>query len=142
MSPIRDATFVLYCVSDVVVFSGTDATGQEYPATSAAYEFEGTGDRGMDLHLYTGTMLGAPSLSVRVLGSSTSTITTVSATYQIVAERRDIVAAGEYIIPFISNKRTFVFDFVTESASGSFSSGEAWVTLPVGLDWTRGVEFH
>jgi hypothetical protein len=136
--PIRDSAFALFTTSDALTFGGTDQTGYD----TSGYEIEGTGLAGLAVHLIIPQIVGAPSLSVLVRGSSTSTITTVSATYAIIAARHDITAAGEYIIPFITNKRTVSFDFVTESASGTMSNPVAWVTLNYGVDWTRLVEFH
>jgi len=135
--PIRDSSLTLFVTSDALIFGGTDQTGYD----PTPLDIEGTVLTGMALHLIIPQIVGAPELSVFVRANSTSTATTDSGS-PVIASRTNIVAAGEYIVPFSTRKRTVLFDFVTTSASGTMSNPVAWVTLPVNQDWTRTVEFH
>ena len=138
MSPIRDTNLVVLTGDSVLSVANPGDT----IVPTAGLEIEGTKLSGMALHLILPVAGGAtPEMTVNVFGSSTSTITSAS-TYLLIASRAGLSAAGEYVIPFSTNKRTIAFTFVFTSASGNFSKAKAWVTLDYNQDWTRVPEWH
>jgi hypothetical protein len=133
MTAITDTALVLFLASDAVAFSGTAASENKY-----ALEIDGTPAHGMSLVFSVPSVVGTPYCSVTIYASSSTTIATTSGTYEIVSQRTEIgSAAGQYIVPFITKKRSVYFDFLMTSASGCIHAPEAWVSLDYNQDWSR-----
>lgn len=138
MSPIRDSSVALFVLSDAEIW-GASLTAEK----KVALEIDGTKLGGMAVVLAIPAVTGTTAVSLKIFASSTTTITTVSGTYEIIAERTEMAtAAGEYVVPFSTRKRTVYFDFEWTAASGCISNPQAWVTLDYNQDWTRLVEFR
>ena len=110
-------------------------------AVSAVQEVEGTPINGMAVQVNikatpTGT---TPTLTVLVHASTSTAPTTAS---EIVGQSPALNAAGEYIVPFVTNKRTVIVEFALTGTSPNFSSVEAHIVQNVGYSWSRLVEFH
>lgn len=134
MSPIRDANLIVLTGDSVL--SGTNPGG----VIAQSFDMEGTVLKGMALHVVLPAAGGAtPVMTINVYASTASAAAT---TDKIIASRSGINAAGEFVVPFSTNKRSVGFEFYFTSSSGNFSKAKAWVTLDYAQDWTRTIEFH
>lgn len=133
--PIRDSQLLVRMLSDGIL-AGTDSA-EVYP--TGGLDIEGSYNNALYVILPTPTGT-TPVLQINVLAATTSTC---DSTGTLIASRGGINAAGEYVIPFYTRKRSVCFEFDMTSASGQFSAVIAsWVTLNHEVDWTRVGEFH
>lgn len=136
MSPIHDAALVVRAASD----------GAFAADSIISVDLDGTGIRGLALEVLIPAVQGSlPTLSIDVHASSTSA---AASTDPIVATRELGVQTAStitstYIVPFTTNKRSVAFAFrIGGGSTPSFSNVLAWIVQPVGVDWTRAVEFR
>jgi hypothetical protein len=102
-----------------------------------------TGLRGLALYVYVPplTIGCAPTLTITVYESSTSA---AASTDTVIAKQSGIVeGGGSFVVPFETNLRSVAFFFdVGGASSPGFSYVQAWITEPVGAEWTRLTDFR
>lgn len=79
----------------------------------------------------------SPRLAVYVRASSSSNPDST----ETVTMRNDITAAGEYIVPFVTNKRYIEVFLDVSGTSPNFSKVKVYLTLNVGREWKRTENF-
>jgi len=104
-----------------------------------------------------GTPLNGLAVQVNVMATGVSTIPTltvivhastavgVTTDDEIVGQSPAIQAAGEYIVPFVTEKRYILVEYALTGAatdSPNFSDAQAYVIENVGHEWSRLVNFH
>jgi len=108
--------------------------------TLASIEINGTPPGGLALRVscptaFTGT---SPSLAMTVYASSSSTAT--SDGQQV--GYRILTAYGDYIMPFVTSKRSVIVELTVAGTSPSLGAVEIGIVKNVGFDWNRNIEFH
>jgi len=111
---------------------------------STVLEVEGTPLHGLAVQVYVfGVSVSTvPTLMAYVHASTAVGVTTDD---EIVGASPSIIAAGEYIIPFTTEKRYILVRYdLTGAATDSpnFSDAQAYVISNVGHEWSRLVNFH
>jgi len=111
---------------------------------STVVEVEGTPLHGLavQLNVMATGVSTVPTLTAIVHASTGSTVTTDD---EIVGQSPAILTAGEYIIPFTTEKRYILVEYALTGAatdSPNFSDAQAYVVENVGHEWSRLVNFH
>ena len=111
---------------------------------SAVKEIEGTPLRGMavQVNVFATGVSTVPTLTV-IVHASTSTAPTTDD--EIVGQSPAILVAGEYIVPFFTEKRSILVEYSLTGAATdtpNFSDVEAYIVPQVGAEWSRAVSFH
>lgn len=132
--PIQDAQSIVRAVSD-----GTLAAASS--PTMWTLELKATVLKGLGLCINVGTLTsGTGTLSVEVFGSAS---TPVVSTDTIIATKVGMRESATYILPFSTKYRYVGFNFDAQAAgTPTFTTVEAWITEPLGQDWTRAVEWQ
>ncbi len=111
---------------------------------STVVEIEGTPLSGMAVQvnvMATGVST-VPTLTVIVHASTAAAVTTDD---EIVGQSPAILTAGEYIVPFNTEKRYILVEYSLTGAatdSPNFSDAQAYVVENVGTEWSRLTSFH
>lgn len=121
--------------------ASTDLPLQATKVSAAPVEINSTPLEGLAVAVYIPAVAGATdtTLSIYVRASTTSTPSTTS---PIVGYRDGITAAGTYIVPFNTNKRSVYVEYTVAGTSPDFSTVQAYIVQNVGQDWTREVNFY
>ena len=104
-----------------------------------------------------GTPLNGLAVQINVMATGVSTVPTLTAIVhastavgvttddEIVGQSPAILVAGEYIVPFVTDKRYILVEYALTGAatdSPNFSDVQAYVIENVGHEWSRLVNFH
>lgn len=111
---------------------------------STVVEIEGTPLNGLavQLNIFAVSVSTVPTLKAYVHASTAVGVTTDD---EIVGQSPAILVAGEYIIPFTTEKRYILVEYALTGAatdSPNFSDAQAYVISNVGHEWSRLVNFH
>ena len=132
--PIQDAQSIVRAVSD-----GTLA-----PATSPSMwtlDLKATVLKGLGLCINVGTLTtGTGTLKVEIFGSASTPVVSTDA---LIAARDGMRESATYIVPFSTKFRYVGFNLeAVATGTPTFTTVEAWITEPLGQDWTRAVEWQ
>ena len=148
--PVRDANLDLSPAASDLPLIITNVLG------SSTIDLEGTPVKGLAVRLNVGYTTGntlklTNTLNVIIHAASSTPVTSSDPIVgqldePIIMSSTDLGYTVEEIIPFTTNYRYVRAEYALSGAvatdSPSWSQVEAWIVENVGLNWTRGVEFH
>ena len=128
---LRDNNLIVRAASDGML-TGT---------STYTLDLHSTPLEGLALHVYVPAVTTSDSMFLEVIVRASTASAPATTDARIAGMEGLDAAAGEYVIPFSTNKRSVMFEFVPSGGdSPNFSEVLAWVDKPQHV-WHRNVEF-